>query len=143
MAPEVHILCLHRIVLPAIGRDDSIFRIARAAAATRVQEDDVAGGLQDARGRAGAWDAERLALEDRVVLVGPHIEFLDLVPELWLVDGPVHVGACGELAVFRLVGVLAALHLVGRAAPRREHLRQVAAAVVFRWTPAATAGAPA
>src|SRR4029077_11197599 len=97
------------------------------------------GRLQDSRGRTGARHAKRLAGEHGVVLVGPHVELLDLVPELGLVDRPVGGHARRELAVLRLVRVLAALHLVRRAAARWKDFGEIPGPVFTGRTPAAPA----
>ena len=52
-----------------------------------IEEDDVSIGLDDPPRRAVPWESQRLARHDRIVLVRPLIEFLNLVPELGFVNG--------------------------------------------------------
>src|SRR6185503_4975846 len=74
-------------VLTSISRDHTKFRVS----ATRigklpVEESNVVLRLEDAPRRALTRNAQRLAGHDRIFLVGPHVELLNLVPELRLVE---------------------------------------------------------
>src|SRR5580698_1029071 len=75
------------VVLAAIRRDDTEFIISSAAIGVlAVEENDVVTRLDDAPGRALARIPQRLAGHHRVVLVRPHVELLDFVPELRFVQ---------------------------------------------------------
>jgi hypothetical protein len=70
-----------RVPLAAIRRDVAEFRGAAAVIGIRsIEEDDVILLLDDPPGRAMPWESQRLAGHDRIELVRPLIEFLNLVP---------------------------------------------------------------
>src|SRR5690606_28721264 len=70
-----------------IDRDVAVLVVAAVVILVgRIEEDHVVIGLDDARRRAVPRNAERLAGNDRIVLVRPHVELLDVIPELGLVD---------------------------------------------------------
>src|SRR5690606_31960083 len=72
--------------IPTIGRNVAILVVAAAVIGIdRIEEDDVHIGLEDPARSAVPRKSQRLTGHDGVVLVRPHIEFLDLVPELGLV----------------------------------------------------------
>src|SRR5262249_23503701 len=74
-------------VLAAVGRDHAKFRHAPAGIGKLlVEERDVVLRLEDAPWRALARVPERLARHHGVFPVGPHVELLDFVPVLRLVD---------------------------------------------------------
>src|SRR6185503_17233610 len=113
-------LALLRIVLASVGRHDAVLALPAAAVGVlTIEEDDVVLVLDDAPRRAVPRNAERLARHDGVVFVRPHVELLDLVPVLGLVERAVRAEARRrlELEVERLVPRLAATgELLGRAA---------------------------
>src|SRR5262249_51615485 len=55
-----------------------------------IEHEDVFIGLDDPEGRALAWESQRLARHDGIVLVRPLIEFLNLVPKLRFVNRTTH-----------------------------------------------------
>src|SRR6185295_2749619 len=80
---------------------------------------DVLVGLVDAPRRTLARNAERLASHDGVVLVGPHVELLHLVPVLRLVDRTADVTEARrrvQLEVIRLVVLPVGLGALRRSA---------------------------
>src|SRR5262249_16212746 len=85
-----------------------------------VEERHIGVGLIDATRRTLPRKPERLTGHDRVFLVGPHVELLYLLPELWLVH------RATELAEARRRVELEVARLVGGAVARR-HLRRPAA----------------
>ena len=73
-------------MLAAVGRDDAVFAISAAAIGiSRVEKDNVVRRLDDTSGRALPRNPQRLAGHDRVFLVRPHVELLNLVPVLGFV----------------------------------------------------------
>src|SRR5690606_40781379 len=119
--PEVRQLDLLGVVLAAVGRDDAVLAVSAAGVAAEINEGDVVRRLVNAARRPLAWDAERLTGHDRVIPVGPHVEFLNLVPVLRLIRGTTRVTEARgrvELEVVRLVDrTTTALQLSGSAAP--------------------------
>src|SRR6185436_11205242 len=80
-----------RVPLAAIRGDVAEFRGAATVIGIRsIEEDDLFIQLDDPPGRAMPWESQRLARHDRIVLVRPLIEFLNLVPELGFVNGMTH-----------------------------------------------------
>src|SRR2546428_3108806 len=110
------------IVLAAVSRNDAKIRWLGAGAALRIQEDHFVGRLNDLRGRTHAWYAVRLAHEDRVFLVRIHIQVLNTIPVLRLVERSAGIYPPRELAVVRLVRVFVTFDLVG-SAPTRGDVR--------------------
>src|SRR6185436_11652882 len=80
-----------RVPLAAIGGNVAEFRGSAAVIGIRsVEEEDVVLLLDDPPGRAMPWESQRLAGHDRIVLVRPLIELLNLVPVLGFVNGMTH-----------------------------------------------------
>src|SRR5262249_57964620 len=73
-----------------VGWNQAKFPVSAAVIARRIQHGNVVRRLVDAAGRAGPRESHRLARHDRIVLVRPLIEFLNLVPELGFVGGETH-----------------------------------------------------
>src|SRR5687767_8139900 len=109
----------------AVDRDGAVLGVPRAAAARRIQEHDVLVCLEDAGGRARARQPQRLTEEQWIVLIGPHVQLLHLVPILRFVDWPVQIQPRRELAILGLIGVVAAVDLGRPAAARRELFSQL------------------
>src|SRR5262249_58606491 len=65
-----------------IGRDHAILAVSAPGIASLIEEDHILIGLNDASRWALPWDSQRLAGHDRVILIRPHVEFLNLVPVL-------------------------------------------------------------
>src|SRR4029450_4249751 len=63
---------------------------AALSAIRSIEEDDVFIQWDDPTGRAMPRESQRLAGHDRIVLVRPLIEFLNLVPMLGFVNGMTH-----------------------------------------------------
>src|SRR5262249_56574622 len=64
--------------------------VSASVIARRIQHGNVVRRLEDAAGRALPRKPHRLARHDRIVLVRPLIEFLNLVPKLGFVNGTTH-----------------------------------------------------
>src|SRR6185503_9518444 len=80
-----------RVPLAAIRGDVPEFRGSAAVISIRaIEEEDVVLLLDDPPGRAMPWESQRLAGHDRIVLVRPLIELLNLVPVLGFVNGMTH-----------------------------------------------------
>ena len=75
------------VVLAAVGWDHAKFPVSASVIACRIQHGNVVRRLEDAAGRALPRKPHRLARHDRIVLVRPLIEFLNLVPKLGFVNG--------------------------------------------------------
>src|SRR5262245_36531767 len=75
------------VVLAVVGWNHAEFPVSAAVIARRIQHGDVVHRLEDAAGCEHPRKPHRLARHDRIVLVRPLIEFLNLVPELWFVNG--------------------------------------------------------
>src|SRR5206468_9384460 len=73
-------------VLAAVGRDDAKLAVSATRIAAGIDKDNVVLRLDDASRRALPRDSQRLAGHDRVVLVRPHVELLNFVPVLRLVQ---------------------------------------------------------
>src|SRR5579863_644988 len=71
----------------AVGRDVAEFSVSTAVIACRIQKEDVGRRLKNARRRTLPRESHRLACHDRIFLICPLIEFLNLVPKLGLVQG--------------------------------------------------------
>ena len=68
-------------MLAAVDRDHAIFTVSAAAIGiSPVEKGDVGRRLVNASGRALPRNPQRLAGHDRVFLVRPHVELLNLVP---------------------------------------------------------------
>src|SRR5262249_14558010 len=79
------------VVLAVVGWNYAKFPVSAAVIARRIQHGNVVRRLEDAPGRALPRESHRLARHDRIVLVRPLIEFLNLVPELGFVGGETHL----------------------------------------------------
>src|SRR6185503_5081349 len=70
-----------RVPLATVRGDVAEFRVSATVIGIRsIEEDDVFIGLDDPPGCAVPWKSQRLARHDRIVLVRPLIELLNLVP---------------------------------------------------------------
>src|SRR5579871_3148558 len=78
-------------MLPAIGWNDAILAVSASGIASGIDEGDIAIGLVDASRRTLSRDSQRLAGHDGVILVGPHVELLNLIPKLRLVHGATQI----------------------------------------------------
>src|SRR4029453_17494834 len=89
-----------------IGRNHTILAVSASGIASLIEKDHIFIGLNDASGWALPWDSQRLAGHDRVILIRPHVEFLNLVPVLWLVHRTADVAEPRgrvELKIVRLI----------------------------------------
>ena len=75
------------VVLAVVGWNHAKFPVSASVIARRIQHGNVVRRLEDAAGRALPRNPHRLARHDRIFLVRPLIEFLNLVPELGFVNG--------------------------------------------------------
>ena len=94
------------VALAAIGRDDAILAVSAPGIAARIEKGDVVLRLEDAPGWALPRHSQRLAGHDRVVLVRPHVELLNLVPVLRLVQWTIQIAEPRgrvELEIFSLI----------------------------------------
>src|SRR4029077_21262639 len=77
----------HPVPCATIRGDGAVFIVsATVIGIYRIEENEVSIGLDDPRGRAVPREPQRLARHDRIVLVRPLIEILNLVPELGFVN---------------------------------------------------------
>src|SRR5262249_6596619 len=93
--------------------------ISASGIASLIEKDHIAIRLNDPPRRPFTRDSERLARHDRVELVGPHIEFLDLVPVLRLVYGTADIAKPRrrvELEIVRLIVLPSGIGLLSRSA---------------------------
>src|SRR5881394_292126 len=128
-----------RIVRTPVERDHAEVRVPAAAVdPASVEHRDVVVGVEYPRGRSVPRNSERKASHDRVVSVRPHVELLNLVPVLRLVQRVIRVEPRRrhEHEVRALVGPLhAALRLKRSAAP--EHPARDASPTAARRLPRA------
>src|SRR5215475_2418422 len=106
-------------VRPVVGRNDAILAVTAAGIASGVNKDDVLVRLQNPSRLTLTRDTEGQTRHDRVVLVRPHVELLDLVPVLRFVHGTTKVPEPGrrvELEVIRLIDGPVASSLLCRTA---------------------------
>src|SRR5262245_33454955 len=75
------------VLLAVVGWNNAKFPVSASVIARRIQHGNVVHRLEDAAGRALPRNPHRLARHDRIVLVRPLIEFLNLVPKLGFVNG--------------------------------------------------------
>src|SRR5262249_4816859 len=73
------------VVFAVVGWNHTKFPVSAAVIARRIEHRDVVRRLVDSAGRTGPRQSHRLARHDRIVLVRPLIEFLNLVPKLGFV----------------------------------------------------------
>src|SRR4029450_12032918 len=100
-------------------RDDAILAVTAASVAAKIEEGNVVLRLVDAPGWALPRDSQRLAGHHRVVLVRPHVELLNLVPVLRLVQRTIQLAEPRrrvELEIFRLIDAPVAAGLLRRPA---------------------------
>src|ERR1700674_3164110 len=132
-----------RIVRAAVGRNDpEVFRLSPCPARC-VEKDHLVGCLHDLGGWPHAWDAIRLALEERVLGIRISIQVLNLIPVFRLIDWPVRIESPSELAIYCLVRLIVTTHLIGRTSARRDIRGDIAPIFFCAPTiPAAAAAAP-
>src|SRR5215472_91087 len=94
------------IMLAVIGRDDAILAVSAACIASLIEKDHVIIRLYDPPRWALARYTKRLTGHDRVVLVRPHVEFLNLVPVLWLIHWTIHVAEPRRRVELKIVGLI-------------------------------------
>src|SRR5262245_51568072 len=111
-APQVRDIELRFLgVGAAIGWDYPVLAVSAPRIASKVEKVHIFLRLVDASRWALPRDSQRLAGHDRVVLVGPHVELLNLVPVLRLVEWTIQIAKPRgrvELEVFSLIGLAVA-----------------------------------
>ena len=92
----------------AIGRDHAVLAISAPGIASKIEKGNIPIRLVDASGWALPRDSQRLAGHNRVILVRPHVELLNFVPVLRLVQWTIQIAEPRgrvELKIFRLIGL--------------------------------------
>src|SRR5437667_415792 len=96
------------VVRAAIGRDHAILAVSAAGIASKIEKGNIPIRLVDASGRALPRDSQRLTGHNRVILVRPHVELLNFVPVLRLLQWTIQIAEPRgrvELKIFSLIGL--------------------------------------
>src|SRR5881628_139743 len=94
-------------VRAAIGRDHAILAVSAPSIASKIEKGNIRIRLVDSCWWALPRDSQRLAGHDRVKLVRPHVELLNFVPVLRLVQRTIQLAEPRgrvEFEIFSLIG---------------------------------------